>query len=135
MADQPAAFLKLCADKERFRWLEPPVTTHKINVLHPLAARTAADHAVAILEWAQAARQAWSLHHEQVQVGGTASPMSPNPSSKLTRCGRLTVTAYAGSLAQTSGTTPHWGWIGKGKCHDRRHLQNPASNCLWQAVV
>jgi len=115
MADQPAAFLKLCADKERFRWLEPPVTTHKINVLHPLAARTAADHAVAILEWAQAARQAWSLHHEQVQVGGTASPMSPNPSLKLTRFGRLTNDCLRGQPGSNVRHHPALGldWEGK----------------------
>jgi hypothetical protein len=65
---EAASFLKACADKGRFTWLEPPAAHHQITVLHPLRATSAADHATAVLQWANAAWQAWASHHPQVRA-------------------------------------------------------------------
>jgi hypothetical protein len=64
---EATGLLKVCADKGRFEWLEPP-STHKLNVLHPLKSETAAEHAAAVLEWANSAWQAWTPHHKQVRA-------------------------------------------------------------------
>jgi hypothetical protein len=64
---EATALLKVCADKGRFEWLEPP-STHKVNVLHPLKSETAAEHASAVLEWAHSVWQAWAPHHKQIRT-------------------------------------------------------------------
>lgn len=62
------ALLGVFADEDRFEWLSPPVAPHRLNVLHPLAATSAAAHADAVHEWAHAAWEAWSPHHGTVRA-------------------------------------------------------------------
>jgi Family of unknown function (DUF5946) len=64
---QATAFLKVCADSGRFHWLNPPSPQYKLNVLHPLAAASAAEHTVKVREWASAAWEAWGAHHETIR--------------------------------------------------------------------
>jgi uncharacterized protein DUF5946 len=57
-----------CADRGRFTWLEPPPGPAAITLLHPLEARSAGAHLIAVKEWATAAWQAWSRHHDQIRA-------------------------------------------------------------------
>ncbi len=88
------------------------MTTHEINVLHPLAARTAADHAFAILDGHMPPGKPGCCTMGRFASGQHSFA---DESSPLAPYGRLTVNAYAGSLAQTSGVTLRWGldWEGE----------------------
>ena len=62
------ALIQVCADNGRFEWLMPPDRPYHLNVLHPLKAKSAAEHAAAVREWAQCTWEAWAAHHRQVRT-------------------------------------------------------------------
>lgn len=65
---EATALIKMCAEKGRFEWLEPPVAPHWLNVLQPLAATSAAEHSTMVREWACSAWKAWTQHHKQIRT-------------------------------------------------------------------
>jgi Family of unknown function (DUF5946) len=64
---QATAFLKICADKGSFEWLEPPSRQYTLSVTHPLTAASAEEHAGKVREWANSTWEAWWVHHERVR--------------------------------------------------------------------
>lgn len=67
-SNEATSLIKVCADEGEFNWLAPPRGAYRLNVLHPLAARTASEHVVAVREWAECAWEAWAPHHAQVRA-------------------------------------------------------------------
>lgn len=65
---EATSLIKVCADRGRFTWLAPPRGAYKLNVTHPLAARTASEHLAAVREWAASTWEAWAPHHAQVRA-------------------------------------------------------------------
>jgi hypothetical protein len=65
---EATSLIKVCVDRGRFTWLSPPQGAYRLNVLHPLAATTAAEHVAAVREWAEGTWEAWAQHHGQVRA-------------------------------------------------------------------
>jgi hypothetical protein len=63
-----ASFIKKCADRGRFTWLDPPPGPAEITLLHPLEARSPDTHLIAVKEWATAAWQARERNHDQIRA-------------------------------------------------------------------
>lgn len=66
------ALIQVGADKGSFVWLTPPALPYRINVLHPLNAENAFEHAAAVPEWAQCTWRSWAAHHTQVRAWAAA---------------------------------------------------------------
>lgn len=80
---EATALIRVCADKGRFTWLTPPRGAYRLNVMHPLAARTASEHRAAVGQWAQCTWEAWAQHHEQVRAW-TALHRLTHPTTRST---------------------------------------------------
>lgn len=65
---QATSLIRVCADRGDFAWLTPPGQAYRLNVLHPLAARSASAHAAAVRAWAECTWEAWARHHSQVRA-------------------------------------------------------------------
>jgi hypothetical protein len=57
----------LTRHKPEFCWMDPPPSLGDKTVLDVCEVTDPAAYAQAVREWAQAAWQAWSVHHEQVR--------------------------------------------------------------------
>lgn len=66
--DYATRLMRRCLEQQPFIWLDPPARLARYNVLHPLAARSAAAHLQAVHEWAQSVWEVWSEHHAQVRA-------------------------------------------------------------------
>ena len=64
---EATARIKACVDDGKFEWLVPPAGHYRLNVLHPLNATNASDHALAVHEWARCAWEMWAPHHERIR--------------------------------------------------------------------
>ncbi len=56
----------LTAEKREWPWLTPP-SAYRLTVRHALAARSGAEHAQRVREWAESVWEACSEHHAQVR--------------------------------------------------------------------
>ena len=66
-----STLLGVAAARDDYAWLTPPLAPATLTVLHPLAASSAAGHATAVREWAEAAWRDWGRHHAQVREWAT----------------------------------------------------------------
>lgn len=76
---QATRFLKVCADKGSFHWLQPPSRVYPLNVLHPLAANSAVEHQTKVREWAAATWRLWAPHHQKVRTWAEALGSGVSP--------------------------------------------------------
>lgn len=53
--------------KERFYWLEPPVSLGEVTVVDVLQAKDWTEHQPWVRRWARSAWEAWTPHHETVR--------------------------------------------------------------------
>jgi len=59
--------LGVAAARGEYAWLPPPAGPSSLTLLHALAGTSAAAHAAAVREWAEAAWRDWGMHHAQVR--------------------------------------------------------------------
>lgn len=60
--------IRRCVEQQTFSWLTPPLLPARLNVMHPLAANSAAAHMLTVREWAQSVWESWVEHHAQIRT-------------------------------------------------------------------
>ena len=72
------------AGRATFHWLEPPASRGRLTVADVRRARSAAEHAAAVEEWARDVWGAWKPHHAVVRgwIERELGASTPRPSGR-----------------------------------------------------